>query len=86
MENLSEINVNYIEFVLSEFEKTIKNDENRVYIGWDYDENDEQKLFFLEKERWIELLTILYESSIQDELYEYSSLLLNMKNKITELV
>jgi len=82
MQNKEDIDVDYLNIMLYNFEHSIKNNLDTVYLGYNIFENNDVIQYWVEKENWAITLDILIQGAIDLEEYEFAYEFKNIKEKL----
>lgn len=66
----SNIDLDYIEMLLSEFNKSISENSETIFLGYEVIDDEELKEYTLPRKEWTKTLKILLKSAIKLEEYE----------------
>lgn len=79
-----DIDLNYLNTILQNFENAIKNNEDEVYIGYSVDKDLNVYDYWVQKKDWIKMLDLLIELSAEIEEYEMSLKFKKIKDSLTD--
>lgn len=79
-----DIDLNYLNTILQNFENAIKNNEDEVYIGYSVDKDLNVYDYWVQKKSWIKMLDLLIELSAEIEEYEMSLKFKKIKDSLTD--
>jgi len=81
-EQKQEVDIEYLDMMVCNFNYSIDNNLNEVYLGYTILEDESFKEFWVEKKNWILTIDILMKNAIKLEEYEYAGQLKEIKEKL----
>lgn len=82
--NKEDVDLDYLNMMLHNFNHAIKTGSNLVYLGYSYLEDDDEhiKEYWCQKKDWSKTLNILIESAAILEEYEFANEFKKIKNDL----
>ncbi|NPV12997.1 MAG: hypothetical protein HPY57_14620 [Ignavibacteria bacterium] len=82
MKNKENIDVEYLDMMLYNFEYAIKNNENKVYLGYRYIDDFFINEYWVEQRYWIKTLDMLIDVASELEEYEFAYMFKEIKESL----